>query len=251
MSARAEIAAHFTSDTLANQLLDAHRAEVIAEHEAYPGELAMLRGVVGVLRTVVRVADLADCEGVRELRRLVAEHYADERAAYADAEEKTTTVSTTAGAAVTPDFFQPGRTYTEPDGLTDWQFRCDSITTHPENSERTALGWRHFRGAWEPYAYHEDDWGVHQVADHYAAEQVAITPDAVRLALLRTAASDYQGALTTRIVQRLYVARYGPGDWRSQARRDLAHGVGAGWLTQDDTQPGLRRFWVNARRDGA
>lgn len=75
---------------VARDLLTNHRAEVIAEHEAHPGELAMLRGVVGVLRTVVRAGDLAECEGVRELRRLVAEHCTDERAAYAEAEEKTT-----------------------------------------------------------------------------------------------------------------------------------------------------------------
>lgn len=61
-----------------------------------------------------------------------------------------------------PDFFQPGHTYTEPDGSTDWRFRCDSVTDHPDDGERTALGWRHFRGEWEPYAYGEDDWEIHQ-----------------------------------------------------------------------------------------
>lgn len=64
------------------------------------------------------------------------------------------------------DFFEPGHTYTETSNITDWQFRCDSITTHPEDGERTALGWRHFRGEWEPYAYGEDDWEIHRLADH-------------------------------------------------------------------------------------
>jgi hypothetical protein len=60
-----------------------------------------------------------------------------------------------------PDFFQPGRTYTHVDDETDWKFRVDKVTTHPEDGERTALGWRHFRGAWEPYAYGEDDYEIH------------------------------------------------------------------------------------------
>lgn len=62
------------------------------------------------------------------------------------------------------DFFEPGHTYAAP-GL-DWKFRVDTITTHPEDGERTALGWRYFDGAWEPYAYGEDDWQVHQHVGH-------------------------------------------------------------------------------------
>jgi hypothetical protein len=73
--------------------------------------------------------------------------------------------ATAAATAATPDFFQVGHTYTEPDGSTDWKFRCDAITTHPEDGERTALGWRHFRGEWSECAYGEDDWEIHQIAD--------------------------------------------------------------------------------------
>ncbi|MEU2402764.1 hypothetical protein ABZ609_00260 [Streptomyces rubiginosohelvolus] len=58
------------------------------------------------------------------------------------------------------DFYEPGHTYADPDSTYDWQFRCDTVTTHPEDGERTALGWRHFRGVWEPYAYGEDDFEV-------------------------------------------------------------------------------------------
>ncbi len=71
----------------------------------------------------------------------------------------------TAPAATATPFFEPGRTYAEAGDTTDWRFRCDSITTHPEDGERTALGWRHFRGEWEPYAYGEDDFEIHQIAD--------------------------------------------------------------------------------------
>ena len=63
-----------------------------------------------------------------------------------------------------PDFFQPGRTYA--DQGTDWKFRCDAVTTRPDDGERTALGWRHFRGEWEPYAYDEGDWDIHQHVGH-------------------------------------------------------------------------------------
>ncbi|MFD5975523.1 hypothetical protein [Streptomyces bacillaris] len=61
-----------------------------------------------------------------------------------------------------PDFYKPGHTYADPDpALHDWQFRCDTVTTHPEDGERTALGWRHFKGRWEPIAYGEDDYDLH------------------------------------------------------------------------------------------
>ncbi|WP_406735386.1 hypothetical protein OG508_28250 [Streptomyces sp. NBC_01108] len=63
-------------------LLDQHRAESIAEFETYPGELAMLRGLLGVIRVVAKHGDMA------EVRRLLAEHASDEQAAYA--EEKDT-----------------------------------------------------------------------------------------------------------------------------------------------------------------
>lgn len=81
-------------------------------------------------------------------------------------EEKATAPAATA----TPDFFEVGRTYTEPGDTTDWRFRCDSITTHPEDGERTALGWRHFHGVWEPCAYGEDDFEIHQIADAIGQE---------------------------------------------------------------------------------
>jgi hypothetical protein len=62
-----------------------------------------------------------------------------------------------------PDFYRPGYVYSYPryaDGY-DWKFRCDAITTHPEDGERTALGWRFFKGEWGECAYGEDDWDIH------------------------------------------------------------------------------------------
>ncbi|MGW3152744.1 hypothetical protein [Streptomyces sp. NPDC001089] len=61
------------------------------------------------------------------------------------------------------EFFQPGHTYS---GKYGWRFRCDSITTHPEDDERTALGWRLWNGTWEPCQYGESDWGAHLAAGH-------------------------------------------------------------------------------------
>ncbi|MGV9756990.1 hypothetical protein ACWDUC_14390 [Streptomyces tricolor] len=71
--------------------------------------------------------------------------------------------SSPVGADATPDFFQPGHSYTQAEfPQYDWRFRCDTVTTHPEDGERTALGWRFWRGNWEAYAYGEDDWEIHQ-----------------------------------------------------------------------------------------
>lgn len=58
----------------------------------------------------------------------------------------------------TPDFFQPGHIYS--DAVFDWKFRVDTVTVHPENGERIALGWRYFKGQWEPIGYTEDDFDV-------------------------------------------------------------------------------------------
>ena len=65
---------------------------------------------------------------------------------------------------VGPGFFQPGHTYADDEH--GWKFRVDTITTHPDNGELTALGWRFFNNAWEPIAYHQDDWEVHQAVGH-------------------------------------------------------------------------------------
>ncbi|WP_046508021.1 hypothetical protein [Streptomyces odonnellii] len=66
-------------------------------------------------------------------------------------------------AAQVPDFFQPDHTYTHPEfPQYGWKFRCDAVTAHPEDGERTAIGWRYFDGRWEPYAYGEDDWKTGQ-----------------------------------------------------------------------------------------
>lgn len=117
------------------------------DDEAYPGELQRLRALaLGLRVAALRKEDLAE---VRHLLVSHAEHEIQERDRV-----KTSTA---------PDFYQPGYVYSYPryaDGY-DWKFRCDGITTHPENGERIALGWRFFNGQWGEYAYGEDSWDIH------------------------------------------------------------------------------------------
>jgi hypothetical protein len=115
------------------------------DDEAYPGELQRLRALaLGLRVAALRKEDLA------EAQRLLVVHAKHEM----DVREKATTEAATA----TP-FYQPGYTYSRDGG---WKFRVDTITTHPENGRRTALGWRHFRDEWEPCGYDEDDWEIHE-----------------------------------------------------------------------------------------
>ncbi|WP_328920684.1 hypothetical protein OG911_28185 [Streptomyces sp. NBC_00208] len=73
---------------------------------------------------------------------------------------------------------------------------------------------------------------------------------AERLATLRALARDYQGELTTRVVQRRYAHRFGPGDWRAKARQDLAQLTGEGLLLLDETDPGRRCYRLNYAHGG-
>lgn len=75
-------------------------------------------------------------------------------------------------------------------------------------------------------------------------------PTAARLIVLRVLARDYQGDITTRIVQTHYVAKFGPGDWRGKARQDLAQLVGEGLLICDDSDPGRRVHRLNHAHSG-
>jgi hypothetical protein len=95
------------------------------------------------------------CDGIKFAARLL-QRRADEN----------TEKATAPAATATPDFYQVGHTYTEPDGATDWRFRVDHITTHPEDGERTAIGWRHFRSEWDVYAYGDDDFEIHRLVGY-------------------------------------------------------------------------------------
>ena len=64
-------------------------------------------------------------------------------------------------------FYEVGSTYT---GSYGWRFRVDTITRHPEDGERTALGWRFFNGVWDAIGYGEYDWLDHQATERDATE---------------------------------------------------------------------------------
>jgi hypothetical protein len=163
MSARAAIHAMFPLDEASTAeldlRLDAHRAEVLAEgaeaidvkQDEYEAEERQRFGHLDHETVLQR-------EAVRDMAALLRQ-MADEGKATAPT------------ATATPDFYQVGHTYTEPDGATDWRFRVDHIATHPEDGERTAIGWRHFRGEWDVYAYGEDDFEIHRLVGYVDATE--------------------------------------------------------------------------------
>ena len=115
------------------------------DDEAHPGEVQRLRVLALQLRVaVLRKEDLADAQ------RLLVSH-AEHEAQARDGQTQ-------------PDFYEVGHTYT--DDEYDWKFRVDIITTHPENGERIALGWRFYKGQWAEMAYGEDSWEIHQIAGY-------------------------------------------------------------------------------------
>ncbi|NUK22031.1 hypothetical protein [Streptomyces lunaelactis] len=89
MSARLELRAHLLCGTKEgmerpDELIAANDAQVIAEFEGYPGELAALCGTLSAIRTTVHHGTLDD------VRRTVTGYYADEHAAYEQQSEKDT-----------------------------------------------------------------------------------------------------------------------------------------------------------------
>lgn len=152
MSARDEILAHpgvlATADAEIAILLGVHRIEVLREATA----------VTAAERLVDATGQPDDVGYNQAIGDVVA---ALNRAAYGERSD------------AARDFFQPGRTYAEPGDTTDWRFRCDTITTHPKDGERTALGWRRFQGEWTACAYGEDDWEIHRLTGVTEAGETA------------------------------------------------------------------------------
>lgn len=70
----------------------------------------------------------------------------------------------------------------------------------------------------------------------------AVTPDAARLDLLRTAVTEWGGEWTTRRVQHLYQARYSDGLRRHQAREDLNALAAEGLLVFDEAETTRRVY---------
>ncbi|MGW6420368.1 hypothetical protein [Streptomyces sp. NPDC055055] len=68
--------------------------------------------------------------------------------------------------------------------------------------------------------------------------------DEKRARLLRWAVVQWKGDWTTRRVQQLYVARFGPGDWRRKAKTDLALLARQGLLVERG-EKNQRHFTLN------
>lgn len=223
MNAREDIAAHFTSDTLANQLLDAHRAEVLDEQgpddlETVAEAAQMYRSLRPVIERTMADPDRWDGDEdeafhlgryvqwlAAERAQIRAEALNEGADAIDDMERRNawpvrpvdaSTCSeflrsmtaekgekSSREADATPDFFQVGHTYT--DDEYGWKFRVDTITTHPEDGERTALGWRYFNGRWAEMAYGEDDWEVHQAVGHTDVTEDSAPAEAPTLTVYR------------------------------------------------------------------
>ncbi|WP_031039781.1 hypothetical protein [Streptomyces sp. NRRL F-5650] len=161
-----------------------------------------------------------------------------------------------------PDFYQPGHTYGT-SGLSDWKFRVDHITTRPDDGERTALGWRHFQGVWEPYAYGEDDYDIHQLSDHGLTDECTAYARTQEKSSRPAADATPESAREQRLAQLLDTIRTHRGEWRasdivtlrrltggptkrSTARRDLAELHRRGHLNQHGPTDG--RFYTLRRK---
>jgi hypothetical protein len=151
MSARRQIIAALSEDSLggiatladvahAEQLVDAHRAEVFAEAaEAVDAIASDMRDKVGWPdRHAAPDAVAAVRAAAREMQWL----------ATVPSGEK----ATTSGATATPEFFQAERTYQHG----DWVFRCDVVTADPNTGKRTAIGWSWFEVGYGQVASYTD-----------------------------------------------------------------------------------------------
>ena len=139
-SARARVHAMFPLDEMAEQELDARLDALVAETRNEDAALLQERAARYPSRRIFAA-------GLRHGALMIA---------------KLAMGKTSPSPAAAPVFFQVGHTYS--DDQYGWKFRVDHITTHPEDGERTALGWRFFNGEWDAIAYDEGDWEIHQLA---------------------------------------------------------------------------------------
>lgn len=109
-------------------LMNALTTDMALDAEVYPGELAMLRGLVRTLRVAGRQGDLP------AVQQALLHHAVDDANAR-DAAEKQ-------GG---PDFFQVGRTYTDGNGFRAPElttlFMVEHVTRHPVRGHLRAIGW--------------------------------------------------------------------------------------------------------------
>lgn len=96
-------------------------------------------------RTLREAADLAEQRTGSPAERRVLLDFATQLRREANVREE----ATAPAATTTPDFFEPGHSYTHRNGT---DFRCVAVTTHPQTGELLAMGW------------HIDSWSLHYPA---------------------------------------------------------------------------------------
>lgn len=82
--------------------------------------------------------------GQHIVRGVAGEFYPIAEDVLADTYEPVEEEATAAAATATPDFFVPGRTYTNTDRYKlTIRFACEHLTVDPQNGRREAWGWLH------------------------------------------------------------------------------------------------------------
>lgn len=114
--------------------MDAHRAEVLAEVEV---QLATMTAEAD------RQTEAMESEGADSASLMYAQCVGLRRARDA-VRRRTVEEASAAAATATPDFFVPGRVYTNTDRYKlTVRFACEHATVDPQNGRREAWGWLH------------------------------------------------------------------------------------------------------------
>ncbi|MFI0236378.1 hypothetical protein [Streptomyces sp. NPDC016845] len=223
MSARDDIAAHFTSDTLVDQLLDAYRDEMLrsmaVEIKALGDERGWSIWAAHYMHPDVEFVDTGGLDSATLLRRLKREHRVEV--------------------------------------LLEGAVELERIADETESRVAEHYGPASGIGPGSAEMVREAARTLREMAGEKAtAPATTATPNGPlgagqrsRIALLRRAVSEYEGEWTTARVAHLYQATYGPESWRAAARRDLAQLCAEGLLVLHDL-PNNRHYTLTTRPSG-
>jgi hypothetical protein len=158
MSARNDLATALlnggtATNALATGLLDAYEAEVLAQARTKWPAAKDLQNAAAAKRASGTPEDIAIANLLNAIANSLAwlAPYRSHEGGYEMWGAATILAELINGAShqESPDFFQPGHTYTHRDSTT---FHCFTVTTTPWNGQRLAIGW------------HTDDWDITSIA---------------------------------------------------------------------------------------